>query len=108
MMTRDALCREVERIKAQFAGADEKHIAALEGMILQAAHERLYLEQLNEQARMCGLVKLHPDDATIQKPLPISAEIARHSAAYTNIMDKLMKHLAVKGEEDDDELADFE
>lgn len=107
-MSNEALQREVDRICAQFDGADEKHIAALEGMIFQAAHERLYLEKLNEQALMCGLVKFHPEDATKQRTLPISAEIARHSAAYTNIMDKLMKHLAVKGENDDDELGEFE
>lgn len=106
-MASEALQREVERIRAQFGGADEKHLAALDGMILQAAHERLYLERLNEQALLCGLVKFHPEDATKQRTLPISAEIARHSAAYTNIMDKLMKHLAVKDEDDDDGLDEF-
>lgn len=99
---------EMERLLAQFSDADEKKLAALDGMIRQAAYETVYLKRLNEQALASGLVKFHPENATLQRTLPVSGEIARHSAALTNILDKLCKHLAAPGNEEDDDLAEYE
>lgn len=107
-MENNELLTEIERLKNEFAGADEGKLRALESVIEQAAYERIYLKRLNETALVTGLIKVHPEDLKRQKSLPISAEIARHSAALTNIMDKLMKHLAVEQEEDDEELAEYE
>lgn len=104
----EELSREIERIKEQFEGAPEKHIAALEGMIEQAARERLHLKRLNELAEQTGLVRVHEENASLQRALPVSAEIARHAASYTNIMDKLMKHLATRTPDEDDGLEEFE
>ena len=98
---------EITRLKKQFEGADPIKIETLEGLIEQAAHERVYLALLNKKALETGLIKYHPDDLTRQQALPISAEITRHSAAYTNIMDKLMKHLGMPSDEDDDGLDDY-
>jgi hypothetical protein len=102
------LTAEIERLKQEFARADENKIKALDALIEQAAYERLYLKQLNEQALSSGLVQFHPENAKLQRTLPVSSEIAKHSAALTNIMDKLMKHLAVPIDEDDDGLGDYE
>jgi phosphoribosyl-dephospho-CoA transferase len=102
------LTAEIERLKAEFAGADESKMKALEALIEQAAYERLYLKRLNEQALITGLVKIHPENAMLQKTLPIAGVIAKHSAALTNIMDKLMKHLTVEQDEDDDGLDEYE
>lgn len=99
---------EIERLKAEFSGADENKLKALEPLIEQAAYERVFLQRLNEQALVTGLVKFHPDNPAIQKALPISGAIAKHSAALTNIMDKLMKHLAVASDDDDDGLDEYE
>ncbi|WKY44172.1 hypothetical protein Q5O14_16330 [Eubacteriaceae bacterium ES2] len=99
---------EISRIKQDFSGADENKIKAMEALIEQAAYERIYLRRLNEQAMESGLVKFHPDNPQIQKTLPVSAEITKHSATLTNITDKLMKHLAVEVEEDEDGLSDYE
>ncbi len=102
------LTAEIERLKKEFPGADENKLRALDSMIEQAAYERIYLRRLNEQALKSGLVKFHPDNPQIQQSLPVSGEIAKHSAALTNIMDKLMKHLAVGGDDEDDTLNEFE
>lgn len=102
------LSAEIERLKATFPGADENRLASLSGMIEQAACETIYLRRLNEQALSSGLVQIHPDNPTIQRTLPVSGEIAKHSAALTNILDKLQKWLGAQQEEEDDSLADFE
>jgi hypothetical protein len=103
-----SLQAEIDRLKAEFAGADENKIRALEGLIEQAAYERLYLKLLNEQAIKTGLVEFHPENAKLQRTLPVSQEIARHSAALTHIMDKLLKHLGAPIDDDDEGLGEYE
>jgi hypothetical protein len=102
------LLAEINRLKSEFKGADENKMSVLEGLIEQAACERIYLKRLNEQAIVSGLIEFHPENAKLQRTLPISGEIAKHSASYTNIMDKLMKHLGVSQEDDDEGLSDYE
>ncbi len=106
-MSSTELSAEIDRLKSKFDGADESKLEALEGMIEQAAYERIYLKRLNEQAIVSGLVEFHPENAKLQRTLPISGEIAKHSASYSNIMDKLMKHLGVEGDDEDDDLDEY-
>ncbi|MDD3041157.1 hypothetical protein [Bacteroides sp.] len=107
-MGKSELSKEIARIKGEFVGADESKLRVLEGLIEQAAFERLYLKQLNAHAVSTGLVEFHPENAKIQRTLPVSAEIARHSAALTNIMDKLIKHLSPSIMEGDEGLEEYE
>lgn len=102
------LLKEIDRIKAEFVGADENKLRVLEGLIEQAAFERLYLKRLNGRALETGLVEFHPENAKLQRSLPVSQEIARHSAALTNIMDKLLKHLSSQADDEDDDLLEYE
>lgn len=107
-MQNQEIIDEIERLKATFPNADEVKLAALSGMIEQAAYETIYLRRLNEQALSSGLVQVHPDNPQIQRTLPVSGEIAKHSAALTNILDKLQKWLGTQPGDDDDELSEFE
>lgn len=107
-MEQSALQAEIDRLKAEFKDAEPGKLNVLDALIMQAARETLYLDRLNEQAITSGLVQIHPENATLQRVLPVSGEIAKHSAALTNIMDKLLKHLATERDEDDDELSDYE
>lgn len=102
------LTAEIKRLKDTFPGADENRMAALDGMIYQAACETIYLRRLNEQALASGLVQINPHNSQQQRTLPVSGEIAKHSAALTNILDKLQKWLGAQQEDDDDELEEFE
>ena len=107
-MGNSELLKEIDRIKAEFVGADENKLRVLEGLIEQAAFERLYLKRLNGRALETGLVEFHPENAKLQRSLPVSQEIARHSAALTNIMDKLLKHLSSQADDEDDDLLEYE
>jgi hypothetical protein len=106
-VSRTELSEEIDRIVSSFPAADADKLSAMKSLIEQAAYETLYLQKLNAQAMETGLVEIHPEQATLQRALPVSAEIARHSAALTNIMDKLCKHLSVFDEGDDDDLEEF-
>ena len=103
----DKIIKEVERLKSLFPHADENKLIAMEGLIEQAAYTKLYLKKLNEQAYKSGLVEVHPNNPTMQKALPVSTEISKHTASLTNIMDKLFKHLAIDIDEEDDDLDEF-
>ncbi len=107
-MGNSELLAEIERLKAEFTGADEGKLRAMDGLIEQAAYERIYLKRLNEQALKSGLIEFHPENAKMQRTLPISGEIAKLAASYTNIMDKLLKHLGTQGDDEDDGLNDYE
>ncbi|MDF2591388.1 MAG: zinc-binding protein [Clostridia bacterium] len=106
MMANVDLLAEIERLKAEFIGASENKLRAF-ALIEQAAYERLYLRRLNEQALATGLVKIHPKNPQMQKALPVSNEISKHSASLTNIMDKLIKHLYTETDDDDDGLDEY-
>lgn len=99
---------EKQRLLEKFANAEPTKMEVLDGLINQAACETVYLKELNKQASTSGLVKMHPDDPAIQKSLPISNEIVKHSACLTNIMYKLVKMLVVEQDDDDDGLAEYE
>lgn len=107
-MGKSELLAEVDRLKAEFAGADESKIKVLDALIKQAAYETIYLRRMNEQALETGLVEVHPSNPRMQRTLPVSGEIAKHAAALTNILDKLCKHLAVPLDEEESGLREFE
>jgi len=107
-MDNSELFKEINDLKSYFPGADDNKIKALEGLIEQAAYERLYLKELNKQALKSGLIEFHPENAKLQRTLPISSEITKHSATLTNIMDKLMRHLAVNIDDEDEDLNEYE
>lgn len=107
-MSTAELSKEIDALISYFPGADENKLKALEGLIEQAAYEKIYLKRLNEQALKSGLVEFHPENAKLQRTLPISNEISKHSATLTNIMDKLMKHLSTNIDDEDDDLGEYE
>ena len=93
--------QEYERIKALFADVDEKQLQLVDGEILEAARLRIELDRLHEIVKQSGLIKVDPNNPTRQKALPISRELPKVRAAYTNVIFKLAKILGANvGEED--------
>ena len=107
-MSNAEITKEIDRIKSLFPNADENKINVLEGLIEQAAYLRIYLKELNNKAMISGLIEFHPENAKLQRTLPISNEIAKHSAALTNITDKLCKWLMVDTDDEDEGLDEYE
>lgn len=107
-MSTAELSKEISELISYFPGADENKLKALESLIEQAAYEKIYLKRLNEQALKSGLIEFHPENAKLQRTLPISNEISKHSATLTNIMDKLMKHLSTNTDDEDDDLDEYQ
>ena len=100
--------QEYERIKALFAGVDEKQLQLVDGQIWEAARLRSELDRLNEIVAKSGLIKVDPNNPTRQKALPVSKELPKVRAGYTNIIFKLARVLGANVGDEDLGLDDYE
>lgn len=100
--------QEYERIKALFADVDEKQLQLVDGAIIEAARLRVELDRLNAIVKVSGLVKVDPNNPTRQKALPVSKELPKVRAGYTNIIFKLARVLGASINDEDLGLDDYE
>lgn len=100
--------QEYERIKELFSGVDEKQLQLVDGAIWECARLRIELNDLHEIIKKSGLVKVHPDNPSMQKELPVSKLIVKARANYLNYIAKLSNLLGRNIEDDEDDLEDFE
>lgn len=98
---------EYDRIKALFADVDEKQLQLVDGAIIEAARLRAELDRLNEIVKITGLIKIDPNNPTRQKVLPVSKELPKVRAAYTNIIFKLSRILGAGLNDEDLGLDDY-
>ncbi|MHC1749463.1 MAG: hypothetical protein AB9856_14420 [Cellulosilyticaceae bacterium] len=100
--------QEYERIKALFNGIDEKQLELVEGAIWEAARLRVELDKLNELVSKSGLIKVHPDNPSMQKELPVSKMIVKVRANYLNYIAKLSNILGHNVDDEDDGMSEYE
>lgn len=100
--------QEYERIKALFANVDEKQLQLVDGAIWEAARLRVELDRLNDIVAQSGLIKIDPHNPTRQKVLPVSKELPKVRAGYTNIIFKLARVLGASVGDEDLGLDDYE
>ena len=103
-----SVVQEHDRLRALFADVDEKQVELADGAIWEAARIRHQLDEINERAKVSGLVKFHPEDPTKQKVLPVSRELPKLRAGYANIIFKLIRVLGANVNEDELGLDDYE
>ena len=99
--------QEYERIKKLFADVDEKQLQLVDGAILEAARLRVELDRLHEIVKRSGLIKIDENNPTRQKTLPVSKELPKVRAGYTNIIFKLARVLGAGINEEDLGLDDY-
>lgn len=100
--------KEYKRIKALFADVDEKQLQLVDGAIIEAARLRVELDRLNEIVKQSGLIKVDPNNPSRQKALPVSKELPKVRAGYTNIIFKLARVLGASVVDEDLGLGDYE
>ena len=100
--------QEYQRIKALFADVDENQLALVDGAIIEAARLRVELDRLHEIVKVSGLIKIDLNNPTRQKSLPVSRELPKVRAGYTNIIFKLARVLGTGINEEDLGLDDYE
>lgn len=100
--------KEYNRVKKIFADSDENLIKLLEGTIWEFARIKIELEDLHEIVKESGLIKIHPENPTMQKELPVAKVIVKNRANYLNYAAKLAAILGINEEDDDLGLDAFE
>jgi hypothetical protein len=100
--------KEYERIKALFAGVDEKQLQLVDGAILECARLRVELNELHEIKKSSGLIKIHPQNPGLQKELPVSKMIVKVRANYLNYIAKLSNMLGKNIDDEENDLEEFE
>lgn len=100
--------QEYERIKNLFAGSDEKQLQLIDGAIRECARLRVELDDLHEIIKESKLIKINPNNPTMQKELPVSKLIVKVRANYLNYIAKLSNMLGVNIEDEDEDLEDYE
>ena len=103
-----SVVQEHDRLRKLFEDVDEKQVELADGAIWEAARIRHQLDEINEKAKISGLVKFHPEDPTKQKVLPVSKELPKLRAGYANIIFKLIRVLGANVNEDELGLDDYE
>ncbi|MEG3040886.1 MAG: zinc-binding protein [Clostridium sp.] len=99
---------EYERIKKLFEGADEKQLELLDGVIIEAARIRVELNDLNKTVKLTGLIKVNPNNLTMQKELPVAKLAIKARANYLNYMSKLSNMLGINIDDDEEELNEYD
>ena len=100
--------KEYERIKTLFEGVDELQLKLIDGALWEAARLRVELDNLHEIVKESGLIKVHPQNSSVQKELPVSKLIVKARANYLNYISKLSGLLGKNIDEEDDDLGDYE
>ena len=98
---------EYQRIKSLFADVDDKQLQLVDGAIIEVARLRVELDRLHEIVRTSGLIKVDPNNPLRQKALPVSKELPKVRAGYTNIIFKLSRVLGAGIADEDLGLDDY-
>lgn len=99
---------EYERIKMLFADVDDRQLQIVDGAIIEAARLRVELDRLHDIVKQSGLIKVDANNPTRQKTLPVSKELPKVRAAYTNVIFKLARVLGAGVADEDLGLDDYE
>ena len=102
------IMHEYERIKTLFADVDDRQLQLVDGAIIEAARLRVELDRLHDIVKQSGLVKVDVNNPSRQKTLPVSKELPKVRAAYTNIIFKLARVLGAGVADEDLGLDDYE
>lgn len=100
--------QEYERIRELFKDCDENQLQLLDGAIWEAARLRVELNDLNKIVVQTGLIKVNPNNLSMQKELPVSKLIVKTRANYLNYIAKLSSILGKNIDAEEDDLDEFE
>lgn len=101
--------KEYERIRELFGDCDSNMLELVDGTIWEAAKIRVQLNELNEVARVSGLIATNPKNPAQQRELPVSKMLTKQRANYLNYISKLASILGkVEADDAGDDLSEFE
>lgn len=108
MLKQQVYKREFEKLTDLFKEVDESNKKLVEGLIQDAAF--LYAENyiIKETLNKTGMIKFHPSNPTLQKPLPAAKEYRQNLNSYSIVIKTLTGVLQKKIDDDEDDMDEFE
>ena|SRR5471030_2621636 len=108
MTKKEAYEKELNKLKELFIDVDEKIKKLNEGLMKDAAF--LYAENyiLKQSLDITGMIKFHPDNQTVQKPLPAAKEYRQNLTSYSVVIKTLNGVLEKVNDDDDDDMDEYE
>lgn len=108
MTKKEAYNKELEKLNQIFIDVEDSDKKLVEGLIQDAAF--LYAEnyELKQILNQTGMIKIHPDDSSKQKPLPIAKEYRQNLNSYSVVIKTLSSVLQKKIDDEDDDMNEFE
>lgn len=108
MTKKEAYNKELEKLNEIFIDVEESDKKLVEGLIQDAAF--LYAEnyELKQILNQTGMIKIHPDNPSLQKALPIAKEYRQNLNSYSIVIKSLSNILQRKVEDEDDDMNEFE
>jgi len=99
---------EKNKLEDIFKDIDESKRVLVNGLIQDAAF--LYAEnyEIKERLNKTGMIKYHPDNPTLQKPLPAAKEYRQNLNSYAVVIKTLNGVLLKKEDDDDEDMDEFE
>lgn len=94
--------KEVERLQEIFEKCDDPVKKVINGLLQETAFLSVELQDMREVLENTGMIKIHPNDFTKQKALPIANEYRRTLNIYSlniKVLASILKN--VDGVEDD-------
>lgn len=108
MTKKEAYMKELNKLTEIFNDVDESYKKLVEGLIQDAAF--LYSENyiLKQTLDQTGMIKIHPDNPSLQKPLPVAKEYRQNLNSYSIVIKSLSNILQRKIDDEDDDMNEFE
>ena len=99
---------ELAKLTEVFKDINESKKKLVEGLIQDAAF--LYAENyvLKESLNKTGMIKFHPNNPTLQKPLPAAKEYRQNLNSYAVVIRSLDRVLMKDIVEEEDDMGEYE
>lgn len=108
MLKQEVYDGEFAKLTELFNEIDESKKKLVEGLLQDAAF--IYAENWEIKGRLnkTGMIKYHPDNPTLQKPLPAAKEYRQNLNSYAVVIRTLNGVLLKKEDNDDEDMDEFE
>jgi hypothetical protein len=108
MTKKEAYEDELKKLNELFNEVEENTKKLNEGLIKDAAF--LYAEnyELKQVLDQTGMVKIHPDNLSLQKTIPAAKEYRQNLNSYAVVIKTLNSVLNKGANEEDDDMDDYE
>lgn len=108
MLKQEVYERELDKLKEIFKDVEETKRKLVEGLIEDAAFLKAENDELKKTLAITGMVKTHPNNTELQKPLESGKQYLKNINSYSVVIKTLNSVLNANVIDDDDTLGDYE